>query len=237
MNIQQLQRAWNELGKKDAMQAALYKKVGKWRKSDFFATGIEEINSIMNDIGLLGVDLPRKKALDFGCGAGRLTQALANYFSEVSGIDIAPSMIALANKYNHYPEKCKYYVNNSNDLAMFKDDTFDLIYSAVTLQHMEVQYVKNYISEFLRVLSRDGILIFQMPSNHAKNIKGIITSLLPEALLNSYRRAIYGHEMYAIKREEMIEFFKQKNSIIVMIKEDRKASDSWVSFSYYVKKL
>lgn len=56
-------------------------------------TGIEEINSIIKYLKGLPVEISYKRALDFGCGAGRLTQALAGYFEEVCGIDIAPSMI------------------------------------------------------------------------------------------------------------------------------------------------
>lgn len=56
-----------------------------------------------------------KKALDFGCGMGRLTQALTKYFEEVYGIDIAPSMIKLTEKYNRYDNKCKFFLNTTDD--------------------------------------------------------------------------------------------------------------------------
>ncbi len=45
------------------------------------------------------------KALDFGCGVGRLTQALADYFNEVAGVDVSPTMVNKALEYNKKPTK------------------------------------------------------------------------------------------------------------------------------------
>ena len=42
----------------------------------------------MNHIEEFGITISHKKALDFGCGVGRLTQELACNFEEVYGVDI-----------------------------------------------------------------------------------------------------------------------------------------------------
>jgi ubiquinone/menaquinone biosynthesis C-methylase UbiE len=112
----------------------------------------------------LGVPSKREKALDFGCGAGRLTQPLADHYREVVGVDIAASMIDLAGRHNRHPQRCRFLVNARDDLAMFEDDTFDLVYSNITLQHMEPRFSKRYIAEFVRVLRPGGLAIFQIPS-------------------------------------------------------------------------
>jgi len=166
MDIKELRKNWNELGKRDAFGNILTDpmKKGMWDQDMFFKNGEEEISSLMTYIELLKFKIQRTRALDFGCGVGRLTQALCRYFKDCYGIDIAPSMIALANKYNKYGDKCRYFLNESDDLKLFEDGSFDLIYSNIVLQHMKPEYSKKYIKEFLRILKPGGLTIFQIPS-------------------------------------------------------------------------
>ena len=51
-----------------------------------------EVEALFDTIARLGVDVGRERALDFGCGVGRVTQALCEYFTECTGIDIAPAV-------------------------------------------------------------------------------------------------------------------------------------------------
>jgi SAM-dependent methyltransferase len=167
MELKELKNNWDAFGKQDPLWSILTdrtKKGNKWNLEDFFKTGEEEIKSVIKYLDSLGVSSSRNKAFDFGCGVGRLTQALCQYFDECFGVDIAPSMIELAKKYNRYGDKCKYYQNDSNDLSLFKDNSFDFIYSKIVLQHMKPEYSKNYIREFLRVLAPGGVVVFQLPS-------------------------------------------------------------------------
>ena len=127
--------------------------------------GATEIDDLMKHIDSLHINIARDNAMDFGCGVGRVSQALAEYFNCVRGVDIAPTMIELARKYNRYPEKCKFYLNETDDLKAFEDSSFNLVYSNITLQHMKKKYVMRYIREFLRVIAGGGIIVFQLPSS------------------------------------------------------------------------
>ncbi len=62
----------------------------------------------MDYLGDRQISFPKRRALDFGCGVGRLTQALARHFNIVDGVDIAPSMIELANQFNRSGGRCRY---------------------------------------------------------------------------------------------------------------------------------
>src|SRR5215813_1192715 len=102
MDLDLLKEHWNRFGKTDAMGAILSwpeKMDGKWDHDEFFRTGVTEIAWILRYAETLYPGFGRQKALDFGCGVGRLTQALTAHFDEVHGVDIAPSMIALASRY------------------------------------------------------------------------------------------------------------------------------------------
>jgi SAM-dependent methyltransferase len=169
MDLVELQRNWNAFGESDPFGAILTepdKIGGKWDRAEFFRKGVEEISEIMDYIHSvrLGTGLKRGEALDFGCGVGRLTQALCDHFERCSGVDIAPSMIRLANRYNQCGARCRYYLNEVDDLAIFEDGRFAFIYSNIVLQHMKPEYSRRYIQEFLRVLAPGGLLIFQLPS-------------------------------------------------------------------------
>ncbi|MFZ5595893.1 MAG: methyltransferase domain-containing protein [Bacillota bacterium] len=166
MDLKELQKNWNEFGKKDPLWAILThndKKGGKWDINEFFQTGREEIEDVLNWVNSLGISLRKNRALDFGCGVGRLTQALCLYFDNCHGIDIAPSMIELAKKFNSYAGRCRYHVNEADNLELFESNYFDFIYSNIVLQHIEPRFGKNYIKEFIRVLSPGGTVVFQAP--------------------------------------------------------------------------
>jgi SAM-dependent methyltransferase len=171
MNINEMQKNWNELGKMDPLWAILAypeKKGGKWDITEFFESGESEIARVMEHVDSLHVPLSRNRALDFGCGVGRVTQAFCRFFDQCCGIDVAPAMIELAEQYNRYGGRCHYYINTSNDLESFEGDSFDFVYSRLVLQHIEPEYSENYIRELFRVLAPGGLLVFQIPSepNH-----------------------------------------------------------------------
>jgi SAM-dependent methyltransferase len=168
VDLKQLQKNWDEFGKIDPLWAILTspdRKGGKWDTEEFFAAGRREIDHIMRRAEALTLPARRETALDFGCGVGRLTQALCAWFERCCGVDIAPSMIALARQHNTYGRKCEYFLNPDSDLQIFSDDVFDFVYSSIVLQHMEPRYSTSYIREFVRVLRPRGLVVFQLPGS------------------------------------------------------------------------
>jgi SAM-dependent methyltransferase len=166
MDLNQLKKNWDEFGKTDPLWAILTfpdRKGGKWDPEEFFASGRREIAAVMDKAQAFGLPARREAALDFGCGVGRLTQALCSWFDRCCGVDIAPSMIELARRYNAHGGRCEYVLNASSDLQMFPGGAFDLVYSKIVLQHMEPRYSTSYIGEFVRVLRPGGLVVFQIP--------------------------------------------------------------------------
>ena len=167
MQLSELQRNWNVFGETDPLWSVLTDvrfKNNKWDPVAFFRTGEQEIDAVFAGLDSMGVEVPHGRALDFGCAVGRLTQALCRHFDRCDGVDIAPSMIELARKYDKFPGRCHYHVNDRDDLTLFADNTFDFVYSRLVLQHMQPVYSKKYIREFIRVLSPGGIALFQIPA-------------------------------------------------------------------------
>lgn len=169
MKLDQLQRHWDAFGKLDPLWAILTwngHEEGRWKLDEFLATGREEVAELMEHLERLELRVERGRALDFGCGIGRLTQALCDHFDRCDGVDIAPSMIARARAANRYGERCQYHVNDRPDLRLFGAGSFDLVLSIIVLQHMEPAYSTRYMREFIRVLRPGGVAVFQVPWGH-----------------------------------------------------------------------
>lgn len=167
MDLAQLQKNWETLAQQDPMWAIISdpsKKGRQWDPAAFFQSGEAAINHLFGEIAQLGFSLDRGKALDFGCGLGRLTQGICKRFAKTYGIDISPTMVAEAARYNRCGSACEYVVNDSNDLRRFDDDTFDFVCSSLVLQHIPPEASRIYIEEFVRVLRPGGVLFFQLPS-------------------------------------------------------------------------
>jgi ubiquinone/menaquinone biosynthesis C-methylase UbiE len=131
---------------------------------EFFASGAAEIDHVMQQAARLGLPGQKRSALDFGCGVGRLTRALAGKFDRCVGVDIAESMLARAREWHREWSSCQFLLNTTGDLRLFQDRAFDLVYSNIVLQHLpRMRLIESYVAEFIRVLAEDGLLVFQLP--------------------------------------------------------------------------
>src|ERR1700739_3223768 len=127
-----LQKAWNGIGEQDAFWAILTdpkRKGYKWEPSEFFETGRREVQTVLGHLQSLSVPVDfNGGALDFGCGAGRLTQALAARFAWAAGVDISATMVSLAEKHNQFSDSCR-YITNASDALPLDDATLSFVYS------------------------------------------------------------------------------------------------------------
>jgi SAM-dependent methyltransferase len=161
----ELRESWQSLGSDDPLWAILSDpraKGGKWSVEEFLHTGQTEIDRVfgwLDQQGVKGLKLDR--ALDFGCGAGRLTQALAKRFDRCVGVDVAASMLEAARKLAP-PDNCEFVLNDQTDLKLFPDKSFDFVYSSIVLQHIPHPFAVSYIAEFCRLLKPGGALVFQI---------------------------------------------------------------------------
>jgi len=168
-NLAELKNDWEHLAERDALWAILTdssKAGGKWEIDDFMATGTAEIETVMNYLAWIRhVPDFSGAALDFGCGVGRLTQALARRFDFCMGVDIAEEMIRKANALNQFAN-CRYVVNAESQLP-FEDASFAFIYSNIVLQHVPPRFAEEYLREFVRVLAPGGVLVFGVQDSYA----------------------------------------------------------------------
>jgi SAM-dependent methyltransferase len=162
-------RAWEDWGRVDPLWAILTEPAGRngnWDLDAFFESGQRIVDSLWEDGRRLGVPARTAAGLDFGCGVGRLSRALAQHVQHVVGLDIAESMVAEARRLNHEVAGCEFVVLRDNDLRAFADGSFDVVITLLALQHIpSVTAIETYLREFVRILAPDGLLIFQLPTH------------------------------------------------------------------------
>ena len=92
-----------------------------WTDEAFFAAGEQAVaDDILTDMNNVcqGRDPKVMRVLEIGCGAGRLTRALANLFGEVHAVDISGEMIEHARHALHDKPNAHVYQNNGYDLRV-----------------------------------------------------------------------------------------------------------------------
>jgi len=98
------------------------------------------------------------RALEIGCGPGRLMKPLSRHFGEIHGVDVSDEMIRIARERLADVPHAHVHVTNGASLAQFADESFDFVYSYAVFQHIPSrEVVLEYMREIQRVLKPGGI--------------------------------------------------------------------------------
>ena len=165
-DLRHVEATWDSYAREDALWSILTapgKEGGRWDLDEFFDTGASEIAAITTMLDRLGLPPERSRALDFGCGVGRLTRALGSRFDRVIGVDVSAEMIAHARRLNEGRENLEWIHNPHHGIPDIGDASIDLIYTRFVLQHVPTSAALGYLAEFARVLAPRGLLVFQYP--------------------------------------------------------------------------
>lgn len=138
----------------------------EWTDEEFFASGertvAEEILTDMTNI-CQGKDPRQMRVLEIGCGAGRVTRALAGVFGEVWGVDISGEMVERARAALAAFPGARVFQNNGKDLSVLGDVQFDFAFSSIVFQHIPSrEIIVNYVREVGRLLRPGALFKFQV---------------------------------------------------------------------------
>lgn len=134
---------WEAWGKTDPYYGVVshdqfHKGAIEENRSEFFETGQLRIADSLQRLERHFGPIKRRRALDFGCGVGRLTIPLARAFDDVVGLDISPSMLAEAEANAQTSSVHNVVFAPSDDRLSNAPGDFDLVYSYIVLQHIPV---------------------------------------------------------------------------------------------------
>jgi SAM-dependent methyltransferase len=241
MDLRGLAWNWEQFARTDPLWAIVTfpeKRGGRWTPEEFFATGRTEVDALFAHLDALGVASRHGTAVDFGCGVGRLTQALATRYETVVGIDISPTMVELAERYNRVGARCRYVVNTRDDLGCLASGSVDLVYSHIVLQHMEPRYALAYVREFVRLLAPDGVAVFQMPYEGPSTVvaRAPLAPLVGRVLsrLRAGRPAAAVSEMYVVPKQTVLDAVAASGGRVVDVRDDGAAGPGHRSCRYCV---
>jgi SAM-dependent methyltransferase len=125
----------------------------------FYATGKPYIADIARRLEAATGAAPSGRALDFGCGVGRLAEAMQAYASRVTGVDISPGMLELARGRG----------TNVEYLDHIPAGPFDWINSFIVFQHIPPERGEQIIEELVGKLADGGMVSLQLTVWRDKN--------------------------------------------------------------------
>lgn len=155
-------RAWIELGDKDPYFGVLTDR--KFRadeieanREDFFESGGNYVSETLALIDRHCGPVDYGRALDFGCGVGRLTLPLARRFREAVGIDVSPGMIREAVANAAAAEVGNAVFQLTDDELGGVEGQFNFINTYIVLQHIPVRRGLAIIERLAGLLAPGGV--------------------------------------------------------------------------------
>jgi SAM-dependent methyltransferase len=159
-----MRQDWNERAREDAH---FYVAFGRREQDndEFFETAREVVAGLQWELRRFPASANRRawRALEIGCGPGRLMKPMSRQFGEIHGVDVSDEMIARARENLRGIPHAHPHATSGADLAPFADDSFDLVYSYAVFQHIPSRdVVMQYLREANRVLKPGGLLRCQI---------------------------------------------------------------------------
>ena len=152
---------WRELAKIDPLYVIATRpgKEGAWTPEEFYAEGTSDWSDFryhwLHYCPELG-----GRCLEIGCGAGRITQALAAEFVGVVAIDVSADMLDLARLVA--PANVTLEQVGGAEIPL-EDRSVDAVFTCHVLQHLEgLDVVAAYLREIHRVLKPGGTAMVQV---------------------------------------------------------------------------
>ena len=137
-----------------------------WTDEEFFASGEQTVSEeILTDMVNIcqGKDPKQMRVIEIGCGAGRITRALARLFGEVHGVDVSGEMVEQARKALASTPNASVYQNNGMDLSVLPEGPYDFAFSTIVFQHIPSrEVIYNYVREVNRLLRPGALFKFQV---------------------------------------------------------------------------
>jgi SAM-dependent methyltransferase len=98
------------------------------------------------------------RALEIGCGPGRLMKPLSCHFGEIHGVDVSEEMVRLGRARLRNIRHAHIHSTDGASLTQFADESFDFVYSYAVFQHIPSrEVVFEYMRETCRVLKPGGV--------------------------------------------------------------------------------
>ncbi len=155
---------WEKFGRQDPYFGVLshdeYKKSknNSINSEQFFATGQSHVDACLSIIrSYLKPSFSPKRAVDFGCGVGRVAAPMGRIVEEVVAVDVSESMLREAEGNFLRAGLTNIKTALSDDDLSNLNGSFDFIHSFIVFQHIPVLRGEKILSGLVERLSEGGI--------------------------------------------------------------------------------
>ena len=155
---------WDRRAREDARYYVAFGR-REQEEAEFQATAADVVRNLDRELRRLGghAATAKMRALEIGCGPGRIMSPMSRRFAEVHGVDISEEMIKLACERLRDVPNAHPRANSGADLGAYEDGWFDFVYSYAVFQHIPSrEVVFSYLREARRVLRSGGLLRCQI---------------------------------------------------------------------------
>jgi SAM-dependent methyltransferase len=193
---------WERLGRDDPYYGVYSVDEFRGRELDrgarerFFTSGRDYIDGLLADVQrLVDPGFTPDRALEYGCGVGRLLIPLAQRSRELVGVDVSPSMLAEA------AQNCEEFGVSGVTLigieAMgHQKPDFNFVHSALVLQHVPTRDGERILLQLVQLLRPGGVAAIHVPiaaKRHLAVFNAAMKLPLAYNLLNLARGRRWSH--------------------------------------------
>jgi SAM-dependent methyltransferase len=174
--LERMRRDWDQRARENARY---YVATGqeRWSDEEFYKSGQSTVQEeILNDLVNVcqGMDPKDMRVLEIGCGAGRVTRALAGFFGQVYAVDISRQMVRQARRAVEGFPNVRVFRNNGMDLGAVREHWWnrfglgaklqiDFAFSCIVFQHIPSrEIIESYAREVCRLLRPGALFKFQV---------------------------------------------------------------------------
>lgn len=119
-------------------------------------------------------------AVEIGCGLGRLTQALAEHFGLVVGVDVSRALLKQAVT-NNERDNVVFEVNDGYHLRPAAVKSCDTVFSYEVLYYLNREILTSYLRDVFALLRPGGQFVFELntePIRFGTRVSGAIRNVL-----------------------------------------------------------
>lgn len=138
----------------------------QWSEEDFYSSGRTTVEGdILSDMENICRDRDPKKmrVLELGCGAGRVTRALAEVFGQVDGVDVSPEMIQRARAALRDVPNAQVRLINGISIQPAQGSRFDFAYSCCVFHHISsYDVIRGLVKDIGGLLGPEDLFKFEV---------------------------------------------------------------------------
>jgi len=175
-SVERMRADWEQRARENARYYVATSR-DNWTEEEFYRSGETNLREyVLSDLENVCQDKDPKSmnVLEIGCGAGRITRALASCFGKVYAVDISAEMVRQARAALAAYPNARIFRNNGKDLSVVRENwrqllrlahppEIDFAFSYIVFQHIPSrEVIESYVSEVHRLLRPGGLFKFQV---------------------------------------------------------------------------